>query len=348
MSGLTSKRRLCAGFLGLLSAALVSAVPPAAPQSVADTFEAVRKADMDFARVGWRLATANVALCDRVEAGTGLQLHTLDQFGAQERESAARHFGFETPVAIEGVIAGSPAEKAGLKQDDSLVRIGGLDIRAAAGKPGTTDRLVATQLAIADLPAEAPIQVEVLRAGQPLRFTVHPVPACRSRFELELGSAYTASADGAMVQISAKFLENYPEDQFAAVTAHELSHNILHHRARLEARGVSFGLLSGLGGNVKYFRQTEIEADLLSLYLLANAGYPVQSGPGFWRKFGPSGPPSFLRSRTHPHWRDRIATMDAEIAKIEAISARPIVPALLAERAAPLSGDWQALLVRKR
>src|SRR3546814_7590243 len=65
---------------------------------------------------------------------------------------------------------------------------------------------------------------------------------------------------------------DYPQ-WVAAPIAHELAHNILRQRERLEAKGVNYGLLSGIGRNVGYFRQTELEADILSVSLPANAHY---------------------------------------------------------------------------
>ena len=313
-----------------------------------ETFEAVREADLKLATIGWRLAVPNAPLCDRQEPGLGMQLHTLDQFDSTSRAAAQAHFGFATAVAVEGVIADSPAARAGIRADDSLVRVGTVAIASLPGKPGTTQRLVAAQLAIAGLPVTDPIEVEAIRAGAPVKVTLQPVPACRSRFELLLTNGYNASADGTMVQISSQFLEGYTPEQVAAAVAHEFSHNILHHRGRLEARGVDFGMLSGFGANVKYFRQTELQADLLSVYLLANAGYSPRASISFWQRFGPSKAGGIFRSRSHPHWRDRVATLEAEIGKLEPMSARPLVPGLIVERSQPLSGDWQSLLVRAR
>lgn len=339
----------------LLAPFLVSAVspdatnaaPPASvPRDMREAFEAARNADMQLARIGWRLALSNVALCDRQEAGLGLQLHTLDQFQGEVRAAAKVHFGFTSDVAVEGVLSGSPADRAGLRADDSLVRIGAVRFNALRGAPGTTDRLVASQLAVASLPLNAPVEVEASRGGKPLRFIVRPVPVCKSRFELRLASDFRASADGTMVQVSSAFFDAYPEQNVAAVLAHEFSHNILHHRDRLDARSVNFGLLSGFGASVKYFRQTEIQADLLSVYLLANAGYDPKVSIAFWKQFGPSKAGGIFRTRSHPHWRDRIATLDAEIGKIATRGERPIVPTLLAERDRPLDGNWQALLIR--
>lgn len=344
MSRSRSARRrhsLAAGFLALLALPLA----PARADDVA-TLEAVRAADMRVAGIGWRLAVANVALCDRIEPGTGMQLHALDQYGGPQHDAAARHFGFATPIAIEGVQPGSPAEQAGLRADDSLVRVGSVEIASLAGKLGKADRLDAAHLAIAALPLDAPIEVDAIRAGKPIHATIRPIRVCKGRFELV--EDFNASADGRLVQIGVGFLNDYPEDQIAAVIAHEFAHNVLHHRDRLTARGVDYGLLSGFGANVKYFRQTEIEADLLSVYLLANANFPARASVAFWKHFGPSKAGGILRSRSHPAWRDRVATLEAESAKVEMLSARPIRPALLDRRDQPLDGDWQSILVRAR
>jgi hypothetical protein len=334
---------------GLCIVALAGIAPASAePGQNRDTFEAVRQADLKLATIGWRLSVPNAPLCDRLEPGLGLQLHTLDQFDSASRAAAQAHFGFATAVAVEGVIPDSPAARAGIRPDDSLVRVGSVAIASLPGKPGTTQRLVAAQLAIAGLPVGDPIEVEAIRAGVPVKSTLQPVPTCRTRFELLLSSGYNASADGTMVQISSQFLEEYTPEQVAAAVAHEFSHNILHHRDRLEARGVDFGMLSGFGANVKYFRQTELQADLLSVYLLANAGYSPRASISFWQRFGPSKAGGIFRSRSHPHWRDRVATLEAEIGKLQMMSTRPMIPGLIVERSQPLSGDWQALLVRAR
>lgn len=309
-------------------------------------FEAIRAADLQFARLGFRLATANVALCDRLEPGTGLQLHTLDQFPTSERDAATAHFGFAGEVAIEGVVPGSPADSAGLRADDTLVRVGTVTVADIGGTPNTTDRLVAAQTAIAALPAEAPMSVSVLRGGTPVDVVIQPVPACLSRFELRLADDFNGLADGTMVQMSSSYLETYPEDQVAAAMAHELAHNILRHRERLEAIGVDWGLLAGFGGNVKYFRQAEIQADILAVSLLANAGYDVFTSVRFWEDFGPKRAGGILRSRTHPHWRDRVATIRREADRVSTISARPTIPPILASRDVPMDGDWRSILVR--
>src|SRR3546814_15943967 len=99
--------------------------------------------------------------------------------------------------------------------------------------------------------------------------------------------------------IGSRFLADYPQ-WVAAPIAHELAHNILRHRERLEENGVSYGLLSGIGRNVVYFRQPELEAAFLSVSLLATPYYDPHIRLTFWRPYGPAHGPRIFHSRTHP------------------------------------------------
>jgi hypothetical protein len=334
-----------AGFAVVL-ALLVPGVSAPAGADVS-TFEAIRAADAAVARIGYTLATANADLCDRLEPGLGLVLHTPEQYARPVNAAAVRHFRFDGAVAVEAVIPGSPADRAGIRADDSIAAVGAA--RFAPARPGgeaSTDALIAASRSVAALPPDRPVEVVGSRDGQAFRRTIEPEPACRTRFELVIESGFSALADGEMVQISSRFLDEYPEELVAAAIAHEFAHNILRHRERLEDRGVSFGMLAGLGRNVRYFRQTEIEADILSVALLANAGYDPAAALRFWEDFGPNHAGGILRSRSHPAWRDRVATIRHAIAALGA--ERPARPAILASRDRPLDGDWQGLLVKAR
>lgn len=337
-------RRIVTILRGLVLAMLCMAAPAAAQDAV---FEAIRDVESAMARIGYRLATANAPLCDRLAPGLGLVLHTPEQYAPALRDEAVRHFGFAGPVGVEAVIAGSPAAAAGVEPDDTLLGIG--TARFATEAPGaaaSTASLIRAEAQIAALPADAPLELHGQRSGKDYVRTIAPVPACRTRFEVAIGPDFTAKADGDMVQIGSRFFEDYPEEQVAAVIAHEFAHNILRHRERLEVLGVSFGLMSGLGRNVRYFRQTELEADILSVALLANAGYDPDAAVRFWEDFGPRHAGGILRSRSHPAWRDRLATIAAAIAALG--PDRPARPAIVDSRDRPLDGDWQSLLVRAR
>lgn len=339
----TIKSRKNRGALLLLLAAATMLVM-GAPVSAQETpdFEAIRSVDTDIAAIGYRLATANAPLCDRQESGLGLLLHTPDQYARDVRGAAIRHFRFAGPVGVEAVLPGSPAAAAGVRSDDTLLGIGTMRFRPAdrQAKAGTAALIDATR-AIMALPPARPLTLHLRRDGVDHNRSVIPIPACRSRFEVVLGNSFLAQADGELVQIGSRFLADYPQ-WVAAPIAHELAHNILRHRERLEEKGVSYGLLSGIGRNVGYFRQTELEADILSVSLLANANYDPHIALSFWRAYGPAHGSSIFNSRTHPDWKTRVAVITRAIAQLG--PERPHRPALLDARERPLDGDWQSLL----
>ncbi|WP_395392714.1 M48 family metallopeptidase [Novosphingobium sp. BL-8A] len=308
--------------------------------------EDIRAVDAEMAEIGYRLAVANASLCDRQEPGLGILVHTPTQYGLNVRDIALRHFHLDGPAGVEAVIDGSPAAGAGVKPDDTLLGAG--PIRFAPSDlhaEGSTEAVIKIAGQIAHLPADKPLQLYGRRDGVDYAYTVDPVPACRTRFEVVAGPEFIAKADGEMVQIGSRFFADYP-DLVAAPIAHELAHNILHHRDRLEAKGAAYGMMSEFGRNIGYFRQTELEADILSVSLLANAGYDPQIAVRFWRLFGPDHSGGMLRSRTHPAWKDRLATIEHAIKSLG--PERPVHPAILAERDKPLDGDWQRLQVAGR
>jgi len=312
---------------------------------VSPPFEAIRAVDTEAARLGQRLAIANAGLCDRLEPGMGLLLHTPVQYARPLRAAAIGHFRFDGPVGIEAVIEGSPAAAAGVRADDALMSIG--PIRFSAADPqakATTAPLADAMRQIMALPAGRPLTLHLRRDGRDQVRVVTPVPACRTRFEVVLGPDFTAQADGEVVQIGSRFFADYP-DWVAVPIAHELAHNILRHRERLEARGVDYGLLSGLGRNADYFRQTELEADILSVSLLANAGFDPAIALFFWRAFGPAHDEG-IRSRSHPAWRDRVRVIEHALADLG--PEHPHRPAVVAARNKPLDGNWRSLLENGR
>ncbi|UZK69494.1 M48 family metallopeptidase [Sphingomonas sp. S1-29] len=305
------------------------------------TFEAIRALDKRLATIGFDLGRDNRALCDRQAPGTGLVVHAPAQYVSNLRAAAA-HFGFAGAVAVLATVEDSPAAGK-IAQDETLVRWGDV---AVADLPTATPTapLIALYDRTAQAPATAPVQIETIRDGQARTTTLEPVAVCRTRFELEMSDAVNAEADGDMVQISSRLFEEYPDSEVAVLVAHELAHNILRHRDRLDAAKVARGLLAGVGRNARLFRQTELEADILSVHLLVNAGYPPLAAATFWRKFGPEHAGGWFRSATHPGWRERAARMQQEGEAIAAGRVDPKAPPILQQRTVPLDGDWRALL----
>lgn len=316
---------------------LAVAIPsPVAADDPAATFRALRTVDLRMAAIAYQLTTANAGLC-RVRAPTpGWAIHGIGQYAAALRGAARVVFGFETPVAVEGVVPGGRAAAAGIAANDALVAVNGTPVDGGGGeREADSGGRDAVNRLIADFSADRPLRVDLIRSGARRSVTIPPSPGCRSAFEVLLGPKMEASSDGTIVQIGVRFFERYTDAEVAVVVAHELAHVILRHRARLEAAGVQWGMFSEFGRNGRLFRRTEDEADRLGVALLYNAGYDPGSAPRFWRAHGGDVDGGVFRSRTHASSAVRARTLDGEVAAIPR-GALPYVPAVLATQDQPL------------
>jgi PDZ domain len=313
---------------------LLFATPAIAATDVA-TLERLRQADLRLAAIGYRLATANAPLCDDVAPVTGIVFHAIDQYGADEQAVARTAFGFDTGVAVEAVVPGSAAARAGVRADDSIVSVNGRPVPVATGSSHVVTRDAFAALLDAQ-PADRPLTLALRRSGVDRTVTVPASPGCRTLFELRVGTALDAVATGRMVQISSAFLDRFADPQLAVVVAHELSHNILRHHARLEAAKVSRGVFRELGRNGRLFRATEDDADRLGAYLLRNAGWDPMLAVAFWRGPGARIDGGIFHSRTHSSAGRRAEQIAAAIAALPADAPLPYHPPVLATRDQPL------------
>ena len=309
-------------------AALLLLASPARAQDAA-TLEALRAIDLRLATIAHRLVTANAALCRDRAPALGLVLHAVDQY--PPAKGAAAVFGFPTPVAVEAVVPRGPAAEAGVAADDGVAAVAGQPLPAPATPPTSATRDAALAL-VAAQPADAPLRVSLVRGGAAREVTVRPVPGCRAAFEVLPGEKLAASSDGRVVQLSSAFFERFADADVAVVVAHELAHIVLRHRARLEAAGVTRGLLAEVGRNGRLFRTTETQADVLGAFLLRNAGYDAARATAFWRTHGGEVDGGLFRSRTHPPSRARAEAIAAALAAMPADAALPYAPPVLAER----------------
>ncbi len=324
--------RALAALLALLTLAPAAPLAVKAPVSVEVQLEALRDYDNLLAAIAYRLATTNVSLCDQTMPATGAVLHARSQYPAKLEVPVLALFGFSSPLAIETIVADSPAARSGLFANDGVLGVQALLPQMADGKPGTAlrddfeDRLVM-------LSPNVPQVWRVLRGGAEHSVTVHPVPACRARFEIVPGSKLTARSNGRLIQLSARYFAGFTAEELAVVVAHELAHNVLAHRRRLAAAGVSKGLLAEFGRSGRLNRQVEREADRLSVHLLRNAGYDPVLAVRFWEKRGKQ----LGSGGTHDSPLKRAQLLREEIATIPADAPIPYLPPLLALRDQPLT-----------
>lgn len=305
---------LAAIFLALFT------LPLAAAPTAAD-IEAYRAlADMDkrVATIGYRLTAANAPFCKNRQHDLGWSLHDIAQYPDADVARAA--FGFHLPVQIAAVAPDGPAAQADIRPGDALrmvrSRSGHVRFGENERKPRETDpqnfELMQIGLAgLLELAAGAEVEVMLTRDGMPLSIPVMAKPVCLSRFFVDTKEAVDAGADGERVRVTAGLLAFTPDDdELAAVLAHEMAHNLLGHRERLNAVRK---------GKTKATYATEVEADRLSVWLMANAGYDTQAALTFAERFGRKYGLGIFSAGTHPRWKKRVATMRAEIALIAAM-----------------------------
>ena len=314
----------------LLVGTAVPAIAAETPEQ--ESLQGMRALDAQVATIGHRLAVGNVDLCGEREWLPGFAVHDLSQYGGEYREAAIRSFGLDRGPGVLALATEGPASRAGLQQDDILVIADG---EAIASGPAEARRTFEEAERILDLLdrafADGGAELSVLRAGQPLRLTIAAEQGCSSRFQLIPSRRLNARADGRYVQVTTAIAQYVLDEQeLAAVLAHEFAHNVLHHRNRLDEARVARGFLGNFGRNARLIRETEAEADRLSVYLLERAGYDPEAAVRFWSRFGRRGL-SFLEAPTHPNWRRRIASFEAEIALIRQARAegRTPVPAFM-------------------
>jgi len=293
----------------------------AAPAPAQDPFEsgllAIRGLDARVATIGHRLTVASVGWCAERQWLPGMALHDLSQYSAEARPAASRAFGLDSGPAVLALAARGPAERGGLALNDVIATLDGVpppraELAPAGAFTGMERILAALDAAFADGSAT----IGVLRAGRSVSVTVRAERGCATRFQLIPSRRLNAYADGRYVQLTSAIVDYVADDgELAAVLAHEFAHNVLRHRARLDAAGVARGFLGNFGRNARLIRETEEEADRLSVWLLDRAGYDPAAAIRFWSRFGRRGL-NFIGSPTHGGWRGRVARFEAEIEAI--------------------------------
>nr|WP_283773411.1 M48 family metallopeptidase [Altererythrobacter sp. KTW20L] len=235
-------------------------------------------------------------------------LHSADQYGAPLPGAFA-----QGPVEVAQIVPGSSAASAGLRAGDALLAVDGTVIDEVEAAPGFPRRDAVFELVASN---SGPIDLRYLRAGSILTATLQAPSGCRALVEVLADEDSTARSDGRVIQLSYGLVARLNDAGLAVVFAHELAHVVLEHRRRLSEAGVADGLARQFGRNRRLSRLAEIEADLLSVHLLANAGYDPAIAPQFWQSdAGRVLGSGLVRSRIYPGRNERAEQMEQEIAQ---------------------------------
>lgn len=300
-----------------MCAALVAVAPaPAATDDTDAQLLLLRDWDARVAAISWRILTANRARCLVQAPQTGLVVYAADQYAGAYRAIATRLFHLDHGPAIAAVTPGSAAARIGLRAGDVLLSVDGQPLPAAGTGPAAFAGVQAVHDRLATALASPPARLVVERAGQRLALDLPADPGCPSFVQFVPSRKRDAEADGRTVTISSAVAEYaHDDDELAAPIAHELAHNILGHRAALSRDRVSKGVFAGLGANGRRLRETEDEADMTGVELMAAAGYDPAGAIRFWNRFGPASS-QLLGDGTHRGWRARVAAITAKVAAV--------------------------------
>lgn len=290
----------------------------AAPGPIPGRFELLRERDLRVATVAYRLSTANASQCKRMLAPQlGFVLHSIEQYVPADRAEAARTLALGANVGVMAVVAVSPAASAGLRAGDQLISVNGrsLGIHSNGSMPTRESVEAMQQLLMAELQRGA-VTLRVGAADGTRDLRIVAAQGCPSNVELVSGAAVNAWADGSRVMVSEGLLARcITDDDLALVIGHELAHNLLHHRRRLEAEGITSSTLLPMNETVSHaIRETEEEADRTGVNLAEAAGYSLSDTGKFMAALLN---PGITMAATHPDLERRLTLLLAAITEAQ-------------------------------
>lgn len=298
-------------------------------------------------QVIYRLETAAVPLCEGETApNPGFAVASRDRFPSAFRAAAAS-LGYDRKARVMYVASDSPAARAGLSKGDLIVAVNGREIEEDAAAHEAVARL------LRKAEAERPVTLTVVHddgVARELSFTV--AHACNYTPQLTRSHVVNAATTGWDIHATTALLDFLDDDHdLAAVLAHEIAHSMMSHVARKVGNQILGKVLDTVLGSVAgpyggllvriaspgqrlgllaYSQAFEREADYVSMYVLALAGYPMQDSPTLWRKLSVEFPGMEERSyfATHPANPERILLQQLTMEEIKAkiASGAPLLP----------------------
>jgi hypothetical protein len=286
----------------------------------------LRDLDQRIADAGYRLARAATPFCAEQVPLSGFALHGIELYGAESRAAARQTFGLNDGLAVLVVAHGSAAEAAGLRPGDAILAVDGQAVPPAKAGQGATVRIETVTNTIERSTAPV-LSVDIERNGARRNIAFRAERGCASRFWVDPSPRLDAASDGHEIEITAGYVMRAPDDAaLAIVLAHELAHNILHHRARLDREGAHHGLGRYFGRSARLSRAAELEADRLSVSIIGCAGYSLDAALAFREDLWRDGVADALRAPDHPAARQRLDAIREAITRFRADTVRCAAP----------------------
>lgn len=326
MERMDGRRLLLAGMAA--TALLMAGVAAASERNVSQAPMAAM--DLRLASIGYRIASDNSDRCAAPEMLTGMLVHDLASYDLRDRPRVTARFALRDGFGIRAVVAGSAADRAGIRAGDEVVQVDALNMRAfeqrLVGSKASYERTEAFEALLDQRLVAGPVAVTVRRGDATLTLHLAADRGCGGKFVVVPGNAFNAWSDGSYVAVTSGLMATITDDaELAFVVAHEMSHNILRHSARL--KGTS-NILAELGIGAGKVKATEVEADSFAVRLLARAGYDLGGPARFLERAAAKRP--FDLALTHPGIRRRIEIVNGAIAQLHANEPAIVQTAALA------------------
>lgn len=258
----------------------------------------------DMVRLGmieWRLRSAAASSCSLLAADVGLIIDDRRAYDRKDWPLLSRTIGLQDDPLVIGVVGAGPAARAGMREGDEILSIGGQSV-AAIIERRKAGLLVAESLVeeIAGFDPGQPMAFSVRRNGETMQFPVQSLRHCAARLVLVTNGAVDAHSDSRNVAISTGLIAfARSDDEIALAAGHEMAHIMLHHRK---------------GGGISARRKMEDDADSLGLRLMRCAGYDGEKSLALFQRLGSGDWLGFLRAPTHRSFAKRVARLRAELA----------------------------------
>lgn len=250
-------------------------------------------------------------------------------YPGEYNEAAQLAFGMGERLQVTGVLAGSGAARAGLKRGDELISASGKMLPTGPSASSSAGAVFGPLVA-----SRANLAMAIERDGKERQLSIPVTRACG--FAIELGNAdnINAYADDVRVMVTRGMLHfAQSDDELAVLLAKGIAHNILGHAALTRSSATIGSVIDNLGkvrpdsamligsaGIRPLAADLDVAADNLSLYLLARAGYNVDSAAPFWKRLAANYPATVLNSyvANHPGTAARLAGIDKTVAELKA------------------------------
>ncbi len=258
------------------------------------------------------MRAAGAPVCARKVLSPGILLDNREAYDTALWPSLETRLGLSAAPQIAAVATGGPADRAGLREGDTLLAIDGHPsqslVRSAQDLPLLADHLLDY---LETLASDHDPVLTIARGTARIEVPLHRQAICLGRVSLESRDGFGAHSDSSRVAIrtgTLQYLAN--DDELAVLLGHELGHVLTDDPAP---------------SSLSERRRLERRADLDGAALAKCAGFDPVSGAAFWRR---------LRKRpfgwlsidvTHGSLEDRAERIEAFAATVTC----PLGPAML-------------------